>query len=87
MNEVILRNDVPEAAGSSGLDAWSQIEDVRVPAIVACGDLDVPFLKKRSREIAERLPFGQFVDLRGVAHLPQMENPDMVATMVQEALP
>jgi pimeloyl-ACP methyl ester carboxylesterase len=86
MNQVILRNDVPEEAGSSGMDAWSRIEDVRVPAIVACGDLDVPFLKKRSREIAERLPFGQFVDLTGVAHLPQMEKPDVVAMLVQHAL-
>ena len=47
----------------------------------------VPFLKKRSRELAARLPFGRFVDLRGVAHLPQMENPDLVATMVLQALP
>ena len=84
MNEIILRNDVPEEAGASGLDAWARIGDVRVPAVVACGDLDVPFLIGRSRELAERLS-GRFVELKGAAHLPQMENPAVVARLVQQA--
>ena len=86
MNGIVLRNDVPEDAGSSGLDAWSRVEDVRVPTVVACGDLDVPFLHRRSRELAERLPSGRFVELTGVAHLPQLEKPDQVATLVLHAL-
>ena len=85
MNEIILQNNVPENAGASGLDAWGRIGDVRVPVTVACGDLDVPFLMRRSRELAERLPSGRFVELRGVAHLPQMESPDEVTTLVLAA--
>ena len=85
MNEIILRNDVPEEAGASGLDAWGRIETIRAPAMVVCGDLDVPFLKKRSRELAERLPSGRFVELNGTAHLPQMENPAVVARLVHQA--
>ncbi len=85
MNEVILRNDVPEEAGASGLDAWDRIDDVRVPAMVACGDLDVPFLQRSSRELADRLPSGGFVELKGTAHLPQMENPAVVAHLVRQA--
>ena len=84
MNEIILGNDAAEDAGASGLDAWGRINDVRVPVTVACGEFDVPFLKSRSRELAESLPFGRFVELRGVAHLPHMENPDEVATLVLE---
>jgi len=85
MNEIILRNDVPEDAGTRDSGAWSRIDDVRVPVTVACGDLDVPFLVERSRELAERLPFGRFVELRGVAHLPQLESPDEVASLVLAA--
>jgi pimeloyl-ACP methyl ester carboxylesterase len=85
MNEIILRNDVPEEAGASDMDAWARIDDVRVPAMVACGDLDVPFLIKNSRELAERLPSGSFIELKGAAHLPQMENPAVVARLVHRA--
>lgn len=82
MNEIILRNDVPEDAGTSDSGAWGRLDDVRMPVTVACGDLDVPFLLERSRELAERLPSARFVELRGVAHLPQMEKPSEVANLV-----
>jgi pimeloyl-ACP methyl ester carboxylesterase len=84
MNDIILRNDVPEDDGDSGLDAWERIEEIGVPATVASGDLDVPFLVKRSRKLAERLPAGAFVELTGTAHLPQMEDPAAVAALVRE---
>jgi pimeloyl-ACP methyl ester carboxylesterase len=74
MNKIILRNDVPDKARVSAMDAWNQLDAVRVPAVVACGDLDVPYLSQRSRELADRLPFGRFVELTGVAHLPQIET-------------
>jgi len=86
MNEIILRNDVPEDSGTSGLEAWGRIGDIRAPTIVACGDLDIPSLRKRSQELGERLPFGRFVELKGVAHLPQMENPAEVANLVRQAV-
>jgi pimeloyl-ACP methyl ester carboxylesterase len=85
MNEIILRNDVPEDAGAIDSNAWGRIDDLRVPVTVACGDLDVPFLMTRSRELADRLPFGRFVELSGVAHLPQMERPDEVTNLVLAA--
>jgi pimeloyl-ACP methyl ester carboxylesterase len=85
MNDIILRNNIPEDAGASGLDAWGRIDEVRVPVIVACGDLDVPFLLRRSRELAERLRSGRFVGLRGAAHLPQMESPDEVSRLILTA--
>ncbi len=85
MNEIILRNKVPEEAGASGQNAWDRVSDVRAPTTIACGDLDVPSLVERSRELADRLPSGRFVELKGVAHLPQMENPAMVAHLVREA--
>lgn len=86
MNRVLLANAVPEEAGASGVDAWSQLCDVRTPATVACGDLDVSFVVERSRELAERLPNGQHRLLPGMAHLPQLEDSVAVAGVILHAL-
>jgi pimeloyl-ACP methyl ester carboxylesterase len=37
MNEIALRNDVPEDAETSDSGAWDRIDDVRIPVTVACG--------------------------------------------------
>lgn len=86
MNRVLLGNGMPEEAGASGIDAWSQLERVKVPATVACGDLDVPFFVERSRQLAERLPNGRYRVLAGMAHLPQLEDPETVADVIAAAL-
>ena len=86
MNKALLFHGVPEQAGASGIDAWSQLDRVNAPATVACGDFDVPFLIGRSRELAEYLPNGRHRVLAGMAHLPQIEAPAAVAALVGEAL-
>ncbi len=86
MNRILLGNAVPEEAGTSGIDAWSQLQRVSTPATVACGDLDVSFLVERSRELADRLPTGRHQILPGMAHLPQLENPAAVAGVIADAL-
>lgn len=86
MNKALLFHGVPEQAGASGIDAWSQLDRVNAPATVACGDLDVPFLIGRSRELAEYLPNGRHRVLAGMAHLPQIEAPAAVAALVDDAL-
>jgi pimeloyl-ACP methyl ester carboxylesterase len=85
MNEIVLRNDVPEDAGASGVDAWRRLSEVAVPVTVACGDLDASFLVGRSRELAERLPQGRHRVLPGVAHMPFLEQPAMVAQVIADA--
>jgi pimeloyl-ACP methyl ester carboxylesterase len=86
MNEVILRNGVPEDAGASGVDAWNRLDEVRVPVTVGCGDLDVPFLIASNRELARRLPRATCHVLPGMAHQPYLEHPDQVATLIQRAV-
>ena len=86
MNAVILRNGAQEGEGGSGVDAWQRLEEIRVPAMVACGGLDVPFLIARSRELAGRLPGGRYRELPGVAHQPYLEQPGPVADLVLAAL-
>ncbi|MBV9383948.1 MAG: alpha/beta hydrolase [Streptosporangiaceae bacterium] len=86
MNGAILRGGAPEDAGGSGVDAWSCLEEVRVPVTVACGDLDVPFLISQNRALAERLPRCRYQVLPGVAHLPNLEQPEMLARVVADAV-
>jgi pimeloyl-ACP methyl ester carboxylesterase len=86
MNAIVLRNGIPEHAGASGVDAWGRLGQVKVPATVACGDRDVPFLVARSRELAERLPNARHRVLPGMAHLPYLEQPEAIAELVTEAL-
>lgn len=87
MNAICLRNAVPEGAGGSGLDAWARLAEIEVPALVACGDRDVPVLVTRSRDLASWLPRGQYRELAGLAHLPYLEQPAGVAELIASALP
>lgn len=87
MNRTIIANEVEELHdGASGLDTWSRLEDIRAPATVACGDLDVPFLVARAAEIARRLPLGRHVAVPGRGHLPYLEDPIETAALIAEAL-
>jgi pimeloyl-ACP methyl ester carboxylesterase len=86
MNAIILRSGAPDDAGHSGVDAWNRIHEVRVPVTAACGDLDVPYLITRSRELADRMPNAHYHVLSGMAHQPYLEQPDTVAQLVVQAV-
>jgi pimeloyl-ACP methyl ester carboxylesterase len=86
MDEIILRNGADEGEGASGVDAWDRLGEIRVPVTLACGELDVPFLIDRSRELAGRLPGARYLELPGMAHQPYLEQPAQVAELILGAL-
>lgn len=86
MNAVVLHNGVPEGTGASGIDAWSRLGEIQAPTTVASGDLDVPFVASRSRELTDRLPNARHRVLGGMAHPPYLEQPEAVAGLLAEAL-
>jgi pimeloyl-ACP methyl ester carboxylesterase len=86
MNAIILRNGAPEDAGGSGVDTWHRLGEIQVPVTVACGDMDVPFLITRSRELAGLLPDARYRELPGMAHQPYLERPGQVADLVLSAV-
>jgi pimeloyl-ACP methyl ester carboxylesterase len=86
MNAVIMGHGDDEDRGGSDTGAWDRLTEIRVPVTVACGDLDVPFLVSRSRELADRLPRGQHEVLPGFAHQPYLEQPALVAELITEAM-
>jgi pimeloyl-ACP methyl ester carboxylesterase len=69
-----------------GIDAWSRLEEVRAPAVVTWGDLDAPDIVDAARTVARRL-----ADVRGThvfagtAHLPYLERPEEVASVIAAA--
>jgi pimeloyl-ACP methyl ester carboxylesterase len=75
-----------ELEDDSGIDAWARLEQIAVPVTVACGTLDLPMFRDRCRELAARLPRAEHVALEGVAHLPSLEAPAVVAELVRRAL-
>ncbi len=86
MNSIALKNEIPEELGKSGMAAWSRLEEITVPVSVACGDLDLPFIMARSKELADWLPRSRFQVLPGMAHLPYLEQPAVVAELISSAV-
>lgn len=87
MNRIVLANGESEADGASGLDAAGRLHEIAIPAIVACGELDVPFKRRRSAELAAALPSATYVSLPGRAHLPYLEAPGEIADLlIREAV-
>jgi pimeloyl-ACP methyl ester carboxylesterase len=59
---------------------------VRVPAVVAVGELDEPAAVEISRRLAQRLPDAGFVCLPDTAHLRSLDAPEQVIALIREAV-
>lgn len=85
MNAIALVSPQPDDGGQGEHDAWSVLERIDVPATVAWGALDIPAFVDQCRILADRLPSaGEPIVLDGVAHLPGLERPDIVAELIAE---
>ena len=82
MNRIVIANGESGSDGASGLDAASRLHEIAIPAVVACGELDVPLKLRRSIDLAGELPNGTYTALPGRAHLPYLEAPDEVAALI-----
>jgi pimeloyl-ACP methyl ester carboxylesterase len=82
MNRFVIANDVTGADGRSGLDTAARLNEIAVPAVVACGELDVSLKLQRSAELAESLANATYRTLPGRAHLPYLEDADEVAALI-----
>ena len=85
MNRIVIANGEPDADGSSGIDAAGRAQEIAVPAIVACGELDMPLKLERCAALAEAIPGATYRGLPGRAHLPYLEAPDEVASLIAAA--
>jgi pimeloyl-ACP methyl ester carboxylesterase len=86
MNRIVIANGESDADGASGLDAASRVREIAIPAIVACGELDVALKVRRSAELADALANAAYRSLPGRAHLPYLEAPDEIAGLILDAV-
>jgi pimeloyl-ACP methyl ester carboxylesterase len=80
MNRIVLAHG--EGHGD-GLDTASRVQEIAVPTLVACGDLDLSLKLQRCAELADELPNATYEVLPGRAHLPYLEAPDEVSALVR----
>jgi pimeloyl-ACP methyl ester carboxylesterase len=85
MNRIVIANDVTGTGGASDLDTAARLDEIAVPAVVACGELDVSIKLQRSAELADLLANGSYRTLPGRAHLPYLEDADEVAALISFA--
>lgn len=54
--------------------AWDRLHLISVPVRILCGDLDVPHIQQRCRELAAALPDARLDVLPDAAHLPSLSS-------------
>ena len=86
MNRRILQVGAPESAGDAGLDAWTRLGEVDAPVVCAWGALDIPADVPFYAETAKRLGQGPAQVIPDAAHLPGLEQPEVVAQLVRSVL-
>ena len=87
MNRIVIANGDSDADGASGLDTARRVHEIAIPAIVACGELDVSMKAQRCAELVDALPNATYRSLPGCAHLPYLEAPEeVVALLTAEAV-
>jgi pimeloyl-ACP methyl ester carboxylesterase len=85
MNGIILRK--PELTQEIARPkAWDRTEDVAAPALLIVGDEDFTALVERHETLSETMPNAFAVVLEGVAHIPSVERPDLVNSLLLQFL-
>lgn len=66
--------------------AFDRLGGLDVRTLVMVGSLDLPLMVDRSKLIAGILPRSEYVPLEDVAHLPALEQPDLVIPILRDFL-
>ncbi|MDB5615660.1 MAG: alpha/beta hydrolase [Devosia sp.] len=66
--------------------AWDRMSEVGAPTLLMVGDEDFSALIDRHEYLSEEMPNAFAAVLEGVAHIPSVERPDLVNTMLIEFL-
>ncbi len=81
MNERALRSPDPGAPAACP-DAWPRLGEISIPTLVLSGDLDTSDLRAIARQLAGVVRDATFKELRGIAHLPQLESPSDLSAVI-----
>ena len=67
-------------------DAWGRVEDVNAPTLLMVGDEDFTALVDRHETLSETMPNAFAVVLEGAAHIPSIEKPELVNSLLLQFL-
>ncbi len=67
-------------------EAWSRVGSVGAPTMLLVGDEDFTALIDRHDHLSEEMPNAFAAVLEGVAHIPSIERPDLVNSLLLEFL-
>ena len=82
MNGIALR--MPELSRQvEPLPAYERLSEISLHVLVVSGELNFLHIQQRSKYAAHKFPNAEFVQLRGTAHLPSLEDPDAFNRVLQ----
>jgi pimeloyl-ACP methyl ester carboxylesterase len=66
--------------------AYQRFAELALPILLTCGDLDFPHIQERTRHLSRVAPYAELVEMRGAAHLPNLEQPDAFNALLRRFL-
>lgn len=83
-----LRETPPEVlhddyAACDGFDVMDRLSDIRVPALVLCGEVDRLTPPKYASYLSERLPDAQLTLMEETGHMLPVEQPERTTGLIQ----
>ena len=67
-------------------DAWHRVGEIAAPSLLLVGDQDFTALIDRHEHLSEEMPNAFAAVLENVAHIPTLERPDLVNSMLLQFL-
>ncbi len=66
--------------------AYLKLQELDMPTLIAWGDLDFPHICDRSASLVSRISGACGLELAGTAHLPSLERPELIASVIDDFL-
>ncbi len=66
--------------------AYARVAELSVPTLVIFGDLDFPHARAGCQYLVDTIPDAEGVSIPGVAHLPNLEQPETINTILRDFL-
>jgi len=63
-------------------ETWNALPGIQVPVLVISGKVEEMQPSNIAREVAERLPHGEYVELDDIDHFAPMTHPDRIADLI-----